>query len=329
MMQPQNYHFTKTLLVLCAGFILSCSSEGDDAPMVEPDPIYIVSDLDTTIEENPETGTVLGTLSTDLPGTLTYTSSNTAFDLDVASLEVLVADKSAFDYELNTTVTGTINLSNGEDTVTATITINLTDFEDAIENLLTSSKDAFIAANIGDWIEITEEEFTALETSLEDISYSGVGEGDYPDDPTTYFSFFPGPPGSTVANSTDELIPAASYLFAVRMFAGSGIFTNTLGNKIKISETANNEGFQDIGTSLPEHTTVDGKGFFVLKGNTTPTVNSAYLGIYVEDGNGIGAVSNPVDMYFIQHEDATDLSLESTGFHFSYQGLSTTKLQWE
>ena len=85
-----------------------------------------------TIDENPTTGqalvTVMGT--TDM-GSVTFSLANEsragAFDLNTTSGELMVSDASLFDYELNTSLTATVNVTNASITVTALVTVNLND----------------------------------------------------------------------------------------------------------------------------------------------------------------------------------------------------------
>lgn len=332
-MKSQNkYLFVP--LIFCLQLLLSCSGDDPDDEMAiipEPDPIYSVSDLDATIEENPEDGTVLGTLSTDLPGSLTFTNSNLAFDFDVASLDVTVADKAAFDYESNTTVTGTITISNGKDSVTSSITITLTDFVDAIEGLLTTSKDVYESASSGDWIEVTKDEFEALENQLEEITHSGTAPEDY-DFINTSTGISLGANdtiGYTLANVSDVTLPAGSYLFGIRFFVGTGIFGVCEGNKIKLSETNASEGYDDIGNPFPEKTSTEREVFFVLKGNFSATTNIAHLALYFGPANG-GTRKDSSGFSHLQSGDITDfVNVAVEGSTYAYQGLSTTKLQWD
>lgn len=329
-MKTQNKYLLIPLIFFLQ-FFHSCSSdEAVDEVTIMPEPVYTVTDLDTTIEENPEDGNVLGSLSTNLPGSLTYTSSNPAFSFDTASREVTVADKAVFDYESNTTLTGTITISNGKDSVTSIITITLTDFVDAIEALLTTSKETYTNAASGDWIEITKDEFETLETNIEAISYSGLAGDLYPEEVSSHGAFNPSSgTGVTVANQTDAVMPAGSYLFAFRSHIGSGIFTKTEANKLKISEESNSQGFVDIGLPLPQQQELVQEVFFVLKGNLIPTENPAYLALFIKGGNGIGL--NKIDdaVYWLDSNDSSNLRREGMGNRYAYQGLSTTKLQWE
>ncbi|TMM55962.1 cadherin repeat domain-containing protein [Maribacter algarum] len=332
-MKTQN-KYVLLPLIFCLQFFLSCSSDDADEVdlMPEPDPVYTVNDLDATIEENPEDGTILGTLTTDLPGSLTFTSSNPALGFDIASLEVTVADKAAFDYELNTNLTGTITITNGEDSVTSSITITLTDFVDAIEAHLTISKDAYASASSGEWIEVTKDEFEALENQLEEISHSGISQEDYDFDINTAVGFSGGnndTRGRTVAHVSDATLPIGSYLFGIRFYAGTGIFEVSEGNKIKLSETSITGEYFDIGNPLPEKTSTEREVFFILKGNLTATTNSAHLAFYYAPKNGGGRkVSN--GFRYESSRDATDFAGDPRQGHtYAYQGLSTTKLQWE
>ena len=334
MMKSQNKHLFVPLII-CLQLVLSCSSDDSDnelAKMPEPDPVYTVTDLDATIEENPEEGTVLGTLSTDLPGALAFTSSNAAFGFDVASLEVTVADKDAFDYESNTTLTGTITLSNGEDSVTSSITIALTDFVDAIEELLSTSKDAYVSASSADWIEVTKDEFEALEKQLEEVSHSGTSPEDYDFDMnSTGFSLGNSDTtGRTVANISDATLPEGSYLFGIRFYVGTGIFGVCESNKVKLSETNVSVGYVDIGNPLPEKTSAEREVFFILKGNFSATMNSGYLALYYAPKNGGTLKDSSIESVHFQTGDISDFAVNALqDFTIAYQGLSTTKLQWE
>ncbi|NAS12009.1 hypothetical protein [Poritiphilus flavus] len=312
---------------------LACSSddsEDEQDPDGNPDPEYTISDLEATIVENPEAGFILGSLTTDLPGSLTHTLSSDAFAFDPATLEVSVADESVFDYELNTVVSGTITVSNGSESLTATITITLTDFVDVIEGLLTTSRDAYLAAEQGDWIEITAEEFESLEEEMEDVSYSGTSKEDYS---------FPVLIGTSLGNSdtlgfsitnvTDATMPEGSYLFAIRFFSGSGVFEVTEGNKVRISETGFREGYTAIGNPLPEKTSEDREAFFVLKYNYSPVNTTGYLSMYYAPRNGASRKDSSEAFHFQSGEVEEYVNDPSSGSTYAYQGLSTTTIQWD
>ncbi len=312
---------------------LACSSDdsGDEQdPDGNPVPEYSISDLQVTIEENPEAGFILGSLTTDLPGNLTHTISNDALAFDPSTLEVSVADVAVFDYELNTVVSGTITVSNGTESLTATVTITLTDFVDVIESLLTTSKDAYLAAEQGDWIEITAEEFESLEEEMEDVSYSGTSKEDYS---------FPNPIGISLGNSdmlgfsltnvNDATMEEGSYLFAIRFFAGSGVFEVTEGNKVRISETSFAEGYTAVGNPLPEKTSADREAFFVLKFNFSPTTTTGHLSMYYAPRNGATRKDSSGSTHFQSGEVEEYVNDPNDGATYAYQGLSTTTVQWD
>jgi len=330
-MKTQNKYLLLPF-IFCLLVLLSCSSDDNDNEVaMMPEPEYSVSDLSETILENPENGTLLGTLSTDLPGTLNFTSSNAAIGFDVASLNVTVADKTAFDYELNTTVIGNLTLSNGTESVTATITITLIDLGDAIEMVLSTSKNAYIAASAGDWIEVTKEEFESLETQIEAISYSGMNEEEFVfENFTTGISLGNNTTlGYTIANSTNATLSEGSYLFAIRFLVGTGIFGISEGNKVKLSETSVTEGYVTIGNALPEKTSEEREVFFVLKKNLIPTVNEGYLALFIAPTNGSARGNFGGSSYF-QTGEITEFTRDPLEMITqAYQGLSTTKLQWE
>ncbi|WP_424961016.1 hypothetical protein [Ekhidna sp.] len=83
--------------------------------------------LEVTIDENPINGQVLGTLQTAGSGALNFSitsqSPDGAMNVDASTGEVTVADASLFDFEVNPTLTATVEVDDSEP---ATITINLT-----------------------------------------------------------------------------------------------------------------------------------------------------------------------------------------------------------
>ena len=93
-----------------------------------------VNDFTVTVDENIANGTVIGTVDasvTNSTGTLTYTivnqSVNGALAINANTGELTVADASAFDYETNTSITGTYKASTGTIEEEGSITINLND----------------------------------------------------------------------------------------------------------------------------------------------------------------------------------------------------------
>ncbi len=100
----------------------------------EPQANIAADDLLVTIDENPDNGQVLGTItgSSDV-GAITYSISSEsiegAFSINASTGELSVANKLAFDYETSPALTAIISLSNGSKTATSNVTVNLNDLE--------------------------------------------------------------------------------------------------------------------------------------------------------------------------------------------------------
>ena len=130
-----------TYLLICSILLFKCS-KGDDeggyqAPSTpEPIPITItVSDLSTTIAENPPANAVLGTVQGSASsGTVTYaiTSQSVAgaIAINASNGQLTVADASLFDFETVTSLTAVVRVSAGAVTKDANVTITLTDVDE-------------------------------------------------------------------------------------------------------------------------------------------------------------------------------------------------------
>ena len=110
------------LLTFIATFA-ACSESG---------PTFTGNGGNATILENPTNGTVLGTVSAtgDLASlTFTLLSSNPsgAFAFDPNTREVSVADRSKFNFEVNTTMAATVEVTDGKETQQITFDVNLED----------------------------------------------------------------------------------------------------------------------------------------------------------------------------------------------------------
>lgn len=93
-----------------------------------------LQDFTVTIDENPTDGQVLGTLQTNGANNLNFTITGQtpagAVALNTTSGELSVLDPTLFDYEINPTITATIELTDGLETATATATITLNDVDE-------------------------------------------------------------------------------------------------------------------------------------------------------------------------------------------------------
>jgi len=122
----------RVLLIFAAILLNSCSKDSDD-PTPQETPITVsTADFSKTMDENPTTGQVIGTIvgSTN-EGSVTFSiieqTPSGAFSIDSASGELKVADETLFDFETNPTITGTVKVANGTVSKNALVTITLND----------------------------------------------------------------------------------------------------------------------------------------------------------------------------------------------------------
>lgn len=103
-----------------------------------------VSNFSNSISENQRADNVLGTVqATTNRGTLSYSlSSQTpagAMTINASTGQLVVADASAYDFEVNPTITGVVSVANGSETATANVTITVTNEQEVIvENFVIS-----------------------------------------------------------------------------------------------------------------------------------------------------------------------------------------------
>lgn len=119
-------------------FICCSSDENKDEIKIS------VEDFEVTINEGVEDQELLGALQANTnQGSVTYgligQSPENAFTLDVSTGELRVENKSLFNYELYTTITGVAEVSNGEVSKMIDIVINILDVEE--NNLLIRTVD--------------------------------------------------------------------------------------------------------------------------------------------------------------------------------------------
>lgn len=114
----------KSLLALVAVLsIASCSSD-DASPQT---PSITIQDLQVTIDENPTSGQVIGTVQSNSTTAMNYSivsqSPLSALSIDPVTGELTVLDAGVYDFETNPTITAVI--SSSETVNTATVTVNL------------------------------------------------------------------------------------------------------------------------------------------------------------------------------------------------------------
>ncbi|CAM1340117.1 cadherin repeat domain-containing protein [Tenacibaculum aestuarii] len=287
-----------------------------------------VQDYTTTVDENPVNGQSLGTVQASGDATLSFSiASQTpagALSVNASTGELTVADATLFDYETNPTITASIAVSNSGGSENGTVTINLNDV-DNIGALLSTSLTNYNAAASGEWVIITETEYDNLASNLSSITRAGTTVSEYS---IPYSSAISNLNGSiTVSNSTTNLIPINGYLIAFKYKVWNT--TNASGVKVKLSNSANNSGFSDIGSSLPTHSGNFEDVFFVLKGNNTPVASNSYLGFFQSTSTLL--LFNPSTTngsYYWGSSDASTLNGQNNGKKVFYQGLSTTQAQW-
>ena len=119
---------TRFFLFLSLSLWISCS---EDKVLPEEEEIEVTAEnFSATINNNPASGDVIGTLTASTnTGSLIYSltdeSISGAFALDETTGELTVGDASAFDYTITEFVTGTALVANGEISQSVTINVNV------------------------------------------------------------------------------------------------------------------------------------------------------------------------------------------------------------
>ncbi|UXP32722.1 DUF1566 domain-containing protein [Reichenbachiella agarivorans] len=112
-----------------------------------------VEDFSVRINEEPSAGQILGTVEAstsegEVSFALTTQSIEGAMAINATTGQLTVAKPSAFDYETNPTITGTVTVSNGDVAETGSIMIILTDIdEEGIVRITTQDFSVTIAEN--------------------------------------------------------------------------------------------------------------------------------------------------------------------------------------
>lgn len=126
-MRIQNLLSLLLLLISVLSLPVALISCGDDE-----DPVSItVTDFETTLDENPTLGKVVGQIAaTTNRGSMVFAVVNTgtfndAFTIDAATGELRVAEPDYFDYESNTIVTGKVTITNEGITRDVAVKVNV------------------------------------------------------------------------------------------------------------------------------------------------------------------------------------------------------------
>ena len=139
---------------LIAGLLFiieSCTSSSEEEEFFP----VVVNDFETTIDETPTNGTLLGkidasTESGDLNFSLISQSTVGAIEVAASSGEISVVNSCAFIFSNNSQITGVVSVSNGFDTDEANITININDPGSSDLTIWTGDKITFTKADGAD-----------------------------------------------------------------------------------------------------------------------------------------------------------------------------------
>ncbi|MEL0456976.1 cadherin repeat domain-containing protein [Flavobacteriaceae bacterium SZ-1-7] len=321
-MKTQNYLFKTYLLSI---FILIASCSKDDNSF-KPS----ASNINETLDEYPTNGTTVGTVTTNLSGTLIYSivteSVPNAFSINSTTGLVTVKESSVFDFETAPTLTATVTVTNSSEVATSTVSVTLNNIDD-IAYFLTTSKQDYLDASNNEWVKITEEEYNMLANVLNNVTKNGTTAEQFDYSNSIFGVGLNGNSNITIANDNDVIIPQNSYCFAFKYYAANGPTANV--SYVKMSETTSISGYENLGSELPI-ITITGYHFFLLKGNNTPTTEVSYLGVFTNLSLGYKIIDTPTDYYY-SFSDATDLTTKggTNSALIMYQGLSSTQKQWD
>lgn len=319
-------YFKLVCVLSIVTMFFSCKSDDDNSGGTA----YLnVSDFETTINENPAGGTLLGTITaTTNQGAISYEfvslSVANAFSLNTSTGAMTVGDASAFDYETNPTIDAVIEVTNGDIIKNVSVTITLNDMDD-VAHILSSSLTSYNSASDAQWVEITEAEYNSLADNLNAISEIGIPDTLFESDLTNLSS---GANNFTVAavGGDANVIPSSSYLFAFKYVSGT-TDARTL-DEVKTGALGNS-GFTTLGSALVSSAN-SGAHYFVLKNNTTLTTSAnetSTLAFYSSKDTGYKALSGITNYYASGNQNTIPTSSTET-INYMFQGLSTTQKQW-
>lgn len=126
------------IAIITLQLLISCN-EDENSVVIE----VTTEDFETTIDENPipmmELGNVTGSSNNgEVSFEIESQNPQGAFSIDIQSGLLTVLDATAFDFEINTTITGIVKVSNEDAFANSNILININDLEDSmltVENL--------------------------------------------------------------------------------------------------------------------------------------------------------------------------------------------------
>jgi len=307
-----------TCIIITSLLFSSCSN--DDNESFTP----TASDITVAIDENPDSGTILGTITTNLTENLNYTfvsqSVNNALSINSTTGEVSIGDGSKFDFETNPSLTASVTVTNGTDEAISKVSVSLNNVDD-IASFLTTSKNVYEVANAKDWVLITKDEYNLLASNLNEVSRVGTTDGQYQVEPTIFLNSV-----KTFANNNGINIPKDSYVFAFTYYT---IRSQAPSIVIKQSSTSITEGYSDLGNPTPEHSG-GGNVYFVIKSNDSKITSEGFLAMYMGDNNAPGFRTDITESMNVSNGgNVNTLNNQPNNWLYLYQGLSTTQKQWD
>lgn len=320
----------KTIKLLSTALVtitlLSCGNDDDSISQTT----ITGNGFTTSVDENTSNGHVLGNVTgASNTGAVTYTLTSqsiaNAIDINFNTGNVTINNESAFDFETNPTITAVATIASGASTKDVNITINLDDIDDLAFILSTSLTDYNNGVN-GDWIEITETEYSDLANDLNQVTTAGLKDVIFEQDLATISS---GANNFTITakNDTDTELKIANneYVFAFKYVNKANANIRST-DRVKISSNTDIlTGYADIGTALPSHSG-NGIKYFILKGNTTKNTAEGYLNFYSSANMGQKAISGYINYY--ESGNNNTFSGNTENIIYRYQALTTTQKQW-
>lgn len=318
-------NFKLIALFITSLLVFSCSNDDDGiVDGNDNDNEIIVQELiNITVEENLQSGESIGAINASSNSPITYTileqDFSNAIVIDANTGALTVGDASYFNFEINPIILAIVEITNGTVTVSTNLRVNLTNKDD-IAFYLSDSKQDYNAAQPGEWITVTEDEYNALALNLQDVAKVATNDGDY-NNTTLPSTISNSAADTTIANNNGETMPTGSYLFAFKYVSG-GVATSM---RAKQSSTEAASGYENIGNTFPMGP-VNGTHYLVLKGSNVATTDIGFLAMYspIKSFRSYPPAINQRGI-----GDTNTLSDVSSNNLFLYQGLSTTQIQWE
>ncbi|MBL3655188.1 cadherin repeat domain-containing protein [Fulvivirga sediminis] len=312
--------------VLLVIYIALFSCKDDDEVVTT----ITASDYTTSIDENSDTGTSIGTVpaSTNTGEIIFSIDSQTpagAMQINAVTGELTIAEASIFNYELNQDIKAIVRISVGEIFELSNVTINLNDKDDIL-HILSTSIDSYNKASAGDWIEVTKEEYDALESQMYKVSTAGLNDTTFISDTNLLNS---GAKDFTLCtrSNEDDLnesidIKSNEYIFAFKYVSMTEVERNS--DEVKISKDGDPLVLTSIGL-LPTHSGI-GVHYFVLKGASIANSMPGYLAFYSSNSTGHSEIK---DYYLMATSgNVNKFSNYVENIIYQYQGLKTSVKQW-